>query len=803
MHLKLQEKVLGVALSGMLALFCPFAAFAGPVEETGSFSEAVHSGDSFDEAIPLDINGSGASLEPLKGSKLGTELTTTIFKIIADDSGSLSLTVNEFCPGENPGEQTRVPAMLTAYVFDSTQQNILQTTNWDNSAGGSTEELNLSAGEYYVYISALFEKIYTDTLASVTVESSFASQSGSLPGTPDPSPGSTPNPNAIDISSAVIELDNTNFDYTGSEIEPEVKAVRLEGKSLLAGKDYEVSYSDNINAGTAHCVITGIGKYSGSVSEPFTIRPLSLTNAVINDIPDQEWTGSAIEPDVTVSLGGRELIAGTDYTLSYEDNVDPGSATVYANGNGNYRGTASKFFNIVDPPTLLKEGVLDTKSSKGADLFSEKWSIEIEEDILAKLSISNRCFLAEGKASPYLIELNNEEQNVSYVWSMDANLSHDYGWLAMPAGKWTLSIISLTTGYHSVAVRYDTQQVPVNAVAEREHNDSIDEATPIDVGDRACGSIYNPIDADGKALVDFDYYKITIDSPQSIEFRLLGIGDAPLLFGLYDESDTLVERDDGTALVGKTSNSNNVGSFNTGLLPAGTYYLGIGTSDRSAWGEGYFLYVYNELPFTDVRPHWTNEGFQYDWYYDGVKFVYEKGLIKGYSGTTLFGVGDTLTRAQLATILYRNANPGVSSDSRPSNTTGMPDVKGGEWYTAGVNWAVENGVINGYADEQGNRFAFGPDDPVTFEQLITVLANCSAKSEDLSSAQESSKVLSSFKDGQSVSAWAQANMAWAVENGLVSGYDEPDGQYLRPGEEVARERVAVILMRAFQSGILK
>ena len=610
-------------------------------------------------------------------------------------------------------------------------------------------------------------------------------------------------PLGVDISSAIVSLDYSYYYYTGSEIEPGVMSVQLKGVTLSAGKDYEVSYSDNVNAGTAHCIIAGIGEYSGSASKSFTIAPRYLTEAEISNIPDQKWTGSAIEPDVTVSLGGRELIAGTDYTLSYEDNVDPGSATVYANGNGNYRGTASKFFNIVDPPTLLKEGVLDTKSSKGADLFSEKWSIEIEEDILAKLSISNRCFLAEGKASPYLIELNNEEQNVSYVWSMGANLSHDYGWLAMPAGKWTLSIISLTTGYHSVAVRYDTQQVPVNAVAERERNDSIDEATPIDVGDRACGSIYNPIDADGKALVDFDYYKITIDSPQSVEFRLLGIGDAPLLFGLFDESDTLVERDDGTALVGKTSNSNNVGSFNTGLLPAGTYYLGIGTSDRSAWGEGYFLYVYNELPFTDVRPHWTNEGFQYDWYYDGVKFVYEKDLIKGYSGTTLFGVGDTLTRAQLATILYRNANPGVSSDSRPSNTTGMPDVKGGEWYTAGVNWAVENGVINGYADEQGNRFAFGPDDPVTFEQLITVLANCSAKSEDLPSAQESSKVLSSFNDGQSVSAWAQANMAWAVESGLVSGYDEPDGQYLRPGEEVARERVAVILMRAFQSGILK
>ena len=788
MDLSFKEKCISIALSISLGAFVPSAAFASQDEgnDGTGYRQEITLKDAADSAINLPLNealsGTFATDEVLFGT------TTKLFKVELPVEGDLTTALSV-------GYSGAVPGSLTSEFTVDPKEKSMQFKNWSGTNGGTNETLHLQAGTYYLSVFSMSSALSAKTV-DISVRSDFQ-PAGGQPVDPEPSPVE------IDISSAVIELDNTNFDYNGSEIEPEVTSVRLKGVTLSAGKDYEVSYSDNVNAGTAHCIIAGIGEYSGSASKSFTIAPRYLTEAEISNIPDQEWTGSAIEPDVTVSLGGRELIAGTDYTLSYEDNVDPGSATVYVNGNGNYRGTVSKFFNIVDPPTLLKEGVLDTKSSKGADLFSEKWSIEIEEDILAKLSISNRCFLAEGKASPYLIELNNEEQNVSYVWSMDANLSHDYGWLAMPAGKWTLSIISLTTGYHSVAVRYDTQQVPVNAVAERERNDSIDEATPIDVGDRACGSIYNPIDADGKALVDFDYYKITIDSPQSIEFRLLGIGDAPLLFGLYDESDTLVERDDGTALVGKTSNSNNVGSFNTGLLPAGTYYLGIGTSDRSAWGEGYFLYVYNELPFTDVRSHWTNEGFQYDWYYDGVKFVYEKGLIKGYSGTTLFGVGDTLTRAQLATILYRNANPGVSSDSRPSNTTGMPDVKGGEWYTAGVNWAVENGVINGYADEQGNRFAFGPDDPVTFEQLITVLANCSAKSEDLPSAQESSKVLSSFKDGQSVSAWAQANMAWAVENGLVSGYDEPDGQYLRPGEEVARERVAVILMRAFQSGILK
>ena len=789
MDLSFKEKCISIALSISLGAFVPSAAFASQDEgnDGTGYRQEITLKDAADSAINLPLNealsGTFATDEVLFGT------TTKLFKVELPVEGDLTTALSVGYSGAFPGS-------LTSEFTVDPKEKSMQFKNWSGTNGGTNETLHLQAGTYYLSVFSMSSALSAKTV-DISVRADFQ-PAGGQPVDPEPSPVE------IDISSAVVELDNTNFDYNGSEIEPEVTSVRLKGVTLSAGKDYEVSYSDNVNVGTAHCIITGISEYSGSASKSFTIAPRYLTEAEISNIPDQKWTGSAIEPDVTVSLGGRELIAGTDYTLSYEDNVDTGSATVYANGNGNYRGTASKFFNIVDPPTLLKEGVLDTKSSKGADLFSEKWSIEIEEDILAKLSISNRCFLAEGKASPYLIELNNEEQNVSYVWSMDANLSHDYGWLAMPAGKWTLSIISLTTGYHSVAVRYDTQQVPVNTVAERENNDSIDEATPIDVGDRACGSIYNPIDADGKALVDFDYYKITIDSPQSIEFVLNGGGDAPLLFGLYDESGTLVERDDGSALVGKTSNSNNVGSFNTGLLLAGTYYLGIGSSDRSAWGEGYFLHVDNRLPFTDVRAHWTHEGgLQYDWYYDGVKFVYEKGLIKGYSGKTLFGVGDTLTRAQLATILYRNANPGVSSDSRPSDTTGMPDVKGGEWYTAGVNWAVENGVINGYADEQGNRFAFGPDDPVTFEQLITVLANCSAKSEDLPSAQESSKVLSSFKDGQSVSAWAQANMAWAVENGLVSGYDEPDGQYLRPGEEVARERVAVILMRAFQSGILK
>ena len=602
-------------------------------------------------------------------------------------------------------------------------------------------------------------------------------------------------PLGVDISSASVVLDNSSYRYTGSEIEPGVKSVRLKGVTLSAGEDYEVSYSDNVNAGTAHCVITGIGKYSGSVSEPFTIRPLSLTNAVINDIPDQEWTGSAIEPDVTVSLNDEELVKDIDYTLSYENNVDLGFATVTVDGIGNYTGRKYASFHIVQ---LLEEGVKGSASSDGKDYFGKSWFIDIKQDSLINLDIQTWCYLSESSPVPYLVSLENEDKSIRYTWSMGTKDTKTYGLLSVPAGKWLLNVVSITKAYHSVSARYKVASTPVGAIVEKENNNELDTATPIAVGDTFMGSIYNPLDAYESAKIgDLDYYKFTLQSPKRLQIRMSN--HSATIFGLYDSEDNLVKKgsdSQGDTIVGSAAGDRSGDVIlDTGVLPAGTYYFCVTSGDQNTWGKSYYGKISELPPFDDVAAD--------SWYYSGVMFVYEKGLIKGYSGTTLFGVGDTLTRAQLATILYRNANPGVSSDSRPSNTTGMPDVKGGEWYTAGVNWAVENGVINGYADEQGNRFAFGPDDPVTFEQLITVLANCSAKSEDLPSAQESSKVLSSFKDGQSVSAWAQSNMAWAVESGLVSGYDEPDGQYLRPGEEVARERVAVILMRAFQSGILK
>ncbi|WP_297156015.1 leucine-rich repeat protein, partial [uncultured Ellagibacter sp.] len=125
-----------------------------------------------------------------------------------------------------------------------------------------------------------------------------------------------------------------------------------------------------------------------------------------------------------------------------------------------------------------------------------------------------------------------------------------------------------------------------------------------------------------------------------------------------------------------------------------------------------------------------------EWYAPGVSFVVAKGLMRGYSDSDAFGVGNSLTRAELAMILWRYTDPDAAAAfvaEESKNETGLPDVADGEWYTGAANWAVSAGVINGYEGENGERTGFGPSDPVTCEQLLLILYNLKGTPADPSS----------------------------------------------------------------------
>ena len=195
-----------------------------------------------------------------------------------------------------------------------------------------------------------------------------------------------------------------------------------------------------------------------------------------------------------------------------------------------------------------------------------------------------------------------------------------------------------------------------------------------------------------------------------------------------------------------------------------------------------------------------------DWYGDAISFVSAKGLITGYTDgekAGFFGVGDTLTRAQFATILWRNACPNEYAAYDPKtavDTTGIEGSADGMYYTAAANWAVANGYITGI-DNLDGTFDFAADKPVSFEQMITILARIAATPDEVAASRGD---LSAFVDGDMASSWSRNPLAWAHDLGLVEGYNDPDrGKLLCPSENVERQRAATVLARAFTMGVLK
>ncbi len=144
------------------------------------------------------------------------------------------------------------------------------------------------------------------------------------------------------ISKATIKAADQT--YTGSALTPEPTVI-LNGKTLKQGTDYTVSYSSNINAGTATITATGKGNYTGTARGTFRINAANASKATVK-AANQTYTGSALKPAATVTLGGKTLKQGTDYTVAYSNNTNAGTATVTVTGKGNYTGTAKGTFKI-------------------------------------------------------------------------------------------------------------------------------------------------------------------------------------------------------------------------------------------------------------------------------------------------------------------------------------------------------------------------------------------------------------------------------------------------------------------------
>ncbi len=200
----------------------------------------------------------------------------------------------------------------------------------------------------------------------------------------------------------------------------------------------------------------------------------------------------------------------------------------------------------------------------------------------------------------------------------------------------------------------------------------------------------------------------------------------------------------------------------------GTYYFYM--PDQYVTVSAYFAPAASALPFNDVA--YTS------WYYDAVKFVYDKGIMDGVSYYR-FAPDATITRGMVVTMLWRMAGEPYEA------AAGFTDVAAGRYYTTAVAWAAKNGIVEGMT-----ATTFAPDQAITREQLASILYRY-AKWLGFSGYGSD---ISGYTDAGKVSSYAYDAMSWAVRSGVVTG---TSARVLDPQGTASRAAAAQMFMNFY------
>ena len=183
-----------------------------------------------------------------------------------------------------------------------------------------------------------------------------------------------------------------------------------------------------------------------------------------------------------------------------------------------------------------------------------------------------------------------------------------------------------------------------------------------------------------------------------------------------------------------------------------------------------------ENPYDDVSED--------SWYYEAVKFADESGIMNG-TGEGSFDPNGKLTRGMFVTMLYR-----IEGTPEPETFADFDDVEAELWYEDAINWAAENGIVNGVSENE-----FKPNDFITREQMAAVIMRF-AQYKGLAAVASSENL--HFNDANQISEYAVYGMNWAVGLNIIRGYG--DGN-VGPKDNTTRAQAALVLMRMMENKI--
>lgn len=601
------------------------------------------------------------------------------------------------------------------------------------------------------------------------------------------------------ISSAAITYDAGPYGYTGKEWKPEV-TVSFNSATLTAGNDYTVSYENNINAGTAKIIITGIGDhFTGLTEKTFTINSAEISGCTFAPIADVTYNTKAHTPEVTVAISGRTLEADKDYTVSYASNVNAGTATVTVTGKGNFTGSANTTFTIAKADlnlsvytisslcteTEVKTSTLPSNffladetetgfsialTAAGGDaIFTQAPAVVDGENVItyqlnggtgeATFNVTVTPVSSNYKAGTYDLKIQAyDKTNVSnrivfesgsavYTGSgikyekatiagHSSGMRYTYAPDVATGATLDAAGLPLTVGTYTVTATYSD----ASSYGYKTATFTITKATP------AGTPAYTKIETSGKTLADTKLTVGTIRPAGTIAW------DLPLTTVLKDGKEyawtfTPTDTHNYTTLTGK-------------LIP----YVDDGTD----YIPGVINGNSGSFNFHDVS--------RFDYFYDAVKWAAENGIASG-TGRYTFSPDAVCTRAQTVTFLWRAAG----SPMPRYRTCAFTDVDSRDYYYNAVLWAVEQGITTGLT-----ATTFGPDVTVSRGQVATFLYRAASASKP--------NTFNPFTDVKTT-AYNYDAILWAYDNRITTGTSDTT---FSPDASCTRAQIVTFLYRYYQ-----
>ena len=601
------------------------------------------------------------------------------------------------------------------------------------------------------------------------------------------------------ISSAAITYDAGPYGYTGKEWKPEV-TVSFNSATLTAGNDYTVSYENNINAGTAKIIITGIGDhFTGLTEKTFTINSAEISGCTFAPIADVTYNTKAHTPEVTVAISGRTLEADKDYTVSYASNVNAGTATVTVTGKGNFTGSANTTFTIAKADlnlsvytisslcteTEVKTSTLPSNffladetetgfsialTAAGGDaIFTQEPAVVDGENMItyqlnggtgeATFNVTVTPVSSNYKAGTYDLKIQAyDKTNVSnrivfesgsavYTGSgikyekatiagHSSGMRYTYAPDVATGATLDAAGLPLTVGTYTVTATYSD----ASSYGYKTATFTITKATP------AGTPAYTKIETSGKTLADTKLTVGTIRPAGTIAW------DLPLTTVLKDGKEyawtfTPTDTHNYTTLTGK-------------LIP----YVDDGTDYIPGVIDGNS----GSFNFHDVS--------RFDYFYDAVKWAAENGIASG-TGRYTFSPDAVCTRAQTVTFLWRAAG----SPMPRYRTCAFTDVDARDYYYNAVLWAVEQGITTGLT-----ATTFGPDVTVSRGQVATFLYRAASASKP--------NTFNPFTDVKTT-AYNYDAILWAYDNRITTGTSDTT---FSPDASCTRAQIVTFLYRYYQ-----